>query len=37
MAAAPQDKDKDAYWVQQARGWMRLYMHAAIFGGATID
>lgn len=37
MAAAPQDGDgKDAYWIQQARGWLRLYMHAAILGGADI-
>lgn len=37
VAAAPQDGGgKDAYWIQKARDWLRLYMHAAILGGATI-
>jgi hypothetical protein len=36
MAAAPQDKDKDAFWIQQAHTLLRLYMHAAVLGGATI-
>ena len=37
VAAAPQDKDKDAYWMQQAHDLLRLLMHAAILGGATIS
>jgi hypothetical protein len=36
MAAAPQGDANAAYFIQKARGWLRLYMHAAILGGASI-
>jgi len=37
MAAAPQDHGKESsYWIQRAHTLLRLYMHAAILGGATI-
>ena len=36
VAAAPQDEAKDGFWMAQAHDLLRLLMHAAILGGATI-
>ena len=36
VAAAPQDKERDAFWMQQAHALLRLLMHAAILGGYDI-
>ena len=37
MAAAPQEHGKDSsYWIQRGHTLLRLYMHAAVLGGASI-